>query len=33
LDVKISGSGDVRYKGTPSLDINISGSGRVVDAN
>lgn len=30
LDAKISGSGDVFYKGTPSVNANISGSGRVV---
>ena len=34
LDVKISGSGKVRYKGTPgSLNIDISGSGDLIDAN
>lgn len=34
LDVKISGSGKVKYKGTPgSINIDISGSGDLVDAN
>ncbi len=34
LDVKISGSGDVRYKGTPpSINTQITGSGRVINAN
>lgn len=34
LDVRISGSGDVFYKGNPaSIDANISGSGRVINAN
>jgi hypothetical protein len=34
LDVKVSGSGKVSYKGTPgSINMDISGSGDVIDAN
>ena len=33
LDVVIQGSGIVYYKGNPSVNSSISGSGRVVDAN
>jgi hypothetical protein len=33
LKVRIDGSGTVRYKGTPELDVDISGSGEVIDAN
>lgn len=33
LDVIISGSGDVRYKGHPNIHSTITGSGRLVDAN
>lgn len=33
LDVTISGSGSVRYRGNPTVNSNISGSGKVVDAN
>jgi hypothetical protein len=33
LFVKISGSGDVRYRGFPVIDANISGSGRLINAN
>jgi hypothetical protein len=33
LDVSIDGSGSVYYKGTPSIQNHISGSGRVVDSN
>lgn len=34
LDVEITGSGEVAYKGAPSgINTRISGSGRVVDAN
>ena len=33
LDVVIEGSGDVYYKGTPSIQSNISGSGMVINAN
>ena len=33
LKVRISGSGDVLYKGNPELDISISGSGNVIDRN
>jgi hypothetical protein len=34
LDVKISGSGKVYYKGTPSsFNMNITGSGDLIDAN
>ncbi len=29
----ISGSGTIRYKGSPSVKVNITGSGRVVDNN
>jgi hypothetical protein len=30
LDCKISGSGDVMYKGSPKIKTSISGSGRVI---
>jgi len=33
LDVSITGSGSVFYKGTPSIKDHISGSGRVVNSN
>ena len=33
LRVRISGSGTVRYRGTPDVDVSITGSGRVVDDN
>jgi len=33
LDVFISGSGDVYYKGHPSVNAEITGSGSVIDAN
>ncbi len=33
LDVRISGSGSVRYKGNPVVTSDISGSGRIRDAN
>jgi hypothetical protein len=33
LKVRISGSGDVLYIGNPTLDIDISGSGSVIDRN
>ena len=33
LDVVIDGSGSVYYKGSPSIHEDITGSGRVVDAN
>ena len=33
LDVKISGSGDVKYKGNPALSVDITGSGKVKNAN
>lgn len=33
LIVRISGSGDVFFKGDPTIDTTITGSGRVVDAN
>jgi hypothetical protein len=33
LRVRISGSGTVRYRGHPDVDVSISGSGRVVDDN
>jgi len=33
LDVSIDGSGSVFYKGSPSIENHISGSGRVVDSN
>ena len=33
LKVKMSGSGTIYYKGTPSINSNISGSGTIVDAN
>ncbi|MEM8565646.1 MAG: head GIN domain-containing protein [Bacteroidota bacterium] len=34
LSGAISGSGSINYKGTPSnIDVNITGSGRVVDSN
>jgi len=29
LDVEISGSGDVRYKGQPVINSSTSGSGRI----
>ena len=33
LKVRIDGSGTVRYKGDPELDVDIEGSGEVIDAN
>lgn len=33
LDVLISGSGSISYKGTPTIIQNISGSGQLIDAN
>ena len=33
LDVVIEGSGSVYYKGSPSIEVDIIGSGRVVDTN
>ena len=33
LSAEILGSGDIRYKGTPVIDQEISGSGTVIDAN
>jgi len=33
LDVKITGSGDVSYKGNPTITSNIKGSGKLIDAN
>lgn len=33
LNVDIEGSGDVYYKGTPAIEANIAGSGKVIDAN
>jgi hypothetical protein len=33
LAVNIEGSGDVYYKGTPSLSVIIAGSGNIIDAN
>jgi hypothetical protein len=33
LDVVIEGSGSVYYKGSPSIEVDITGSGRVVDTN
>ena len=33
LDVFISGSGDVLYKGSPFINAQIPGSGAVIDAN
>jgi hypothetical protein len=33
LDGKISGSGDIYYKGSPSINVQINGSGEIVDAN
>jgi len=33
LDVFISGSGDVFFKGHPSVNAEITGSGSVIDAN
>ncbi|MDX2304454.1 MAG: head GIN domain-containing protein [Microscillaceae bacterium] len=33
LDVKISGSGTVRYKGNPTITSNITGSGNLQNAN
>lgn len=33
LDVTITGSGDVSYKGDPSITSNISGSGSIVNSN
>lgn len=33
LDVTISGSGVVKYKGSPTIQSNISGSGEILDAN
>jgi hypothetical protein len=33
MDVVIEGSGNVYYKGTPSLQTDITGSGRVLNAN
>ena len=33
LDVVIEGSGNVYYKGTPMIHTDISGSGRVLNAN
>ena len=33
LDVRISGSGDVFYKGQPEINDIITGSGDVIDAN
>ena len=29
----ISGSGNVRYKGQPGVDVNVTGSGQVIDSN
>ena len=33
LDVTISGSGSIYYKGNPQINSNISGAGRLIDAN
>lgn len=33
LNVDIEGSGDVYYKGTPAIEANIAGSGKVIDTN
>ncbi len=33
LRANITGSGDIRYRGNPSLDVSVSGSGRVINAN
>ncbi len=33
LDVKISGSGNVYYKGSPIINLNRTGSGKLIDAN
>ena len=34
IDITISGSGDVRYKGNPNdVNINITGSGKVIKIN
>jgi hypothetical protein len=33
LKASLSGSGDVRYKGNPTLDVSTTGSGDVIDAN
>jgi len=33
LDVKISGSGDIYYKGNPFQNTNITGTGRLIDSN
>lgn len=33
LRVRISGSGDVAYRGLPAIDANITGSGRIINAN
>ena len=33
LGVKIVGAGSVYYKGNPSVNVNITGSGKLVDAN
>ena len=33
LDATITDLGDIYYKGTPVIDSNISGSGKLVDAN
>jgi hypothetical protein len=33
LDITISGSGDVFYKGHPDINSSITGSGKVIDAN
>jgi hypothetical protein len=33
LKVRISGSGDVRFIGSPEIDVNITGSGDLIDEN
>jgi len=33
LRIRLFGSGDVRFRGNPDLDVEIFGSGRVIDAN
>ena len=33
LDIHIKGSGDVYYLGSPSIEADISGSGKIIDAN